>query len=278
MKKTTGRSRTPGKSRATGRPEPQRIQKLLATAGVGSRREIERLIEAGRIQVDGKPATPGQPVDGSERITVDGRPVRINPRPSAVKLIAYHKPVGEVSTRSDPEGRPTVFDNIPKLSGARWISVGRLDVNTAGLLLFTTDGQLAHALMHPSRGVEREYAVRVRGQPPAEDLALLTDGVELEDGPAAFDTLAYGGGDGVNHWYHVTLHEGRKREVRRIWEAIGCQVSRLLRVRYGPVRLSRSLARGRFKDVPVDEARALYESVDMPIPRLAVEDRKRRRG
>ncbi len=218
----------------------ERIQKVLARAGLGSRRQIEGWISEGRITVNGKRAGLGDKVGPKDRVELDGRLLSANAATDQPpKVLAYHKPAGEICTRSDPEGRPTVFQSLPRLKDARWISVGRLDFNTAGLLLFTNDGELAHALMHPSRQIEREYAVRVRGKASEEQLALLVKGVELEDGPAKFLKVSDAGGELSNHWYHVILTEGRNREVRRLWEAVGIEVSRLIRVRFGPCNLPR---------------------------------------
>ena len=242
----------------------EKLQKVLARAGHGSRREIEAIIEAGRVSVDGKIATLGDRVEivPGLKIRIDGHLISVKESAEQIcRVLAYYKPEGELCTRNDPEGRPTVFDRLPKLRGARWIAVGRLDVNTCGLLLFTTDGELANRLMHPSREVEREYAVRVFGQVDENKLRDLSRGVQLEDGPAAFKTIKFTGGEGINQWYNVTLTEGRNREVRRLWEAVGVQVSRLIRVRYGPFVLPPQLKRGRCRELNEAELKALFKAL-----------------
>lgn len=248
----------------------ERLQKVLARAGYGSRREIESWIAAGRISVDGEVAQLGQCVSGREDIRVDGRTIALAATidRQTQRTLLYHKPVGELTTRSDPEGRPTVFDHLPVIKTGRWISVGRLDLNTAGLLLLTTDGELANRLMHPSYEIDREYAVRVLGPVEAPVFERLLKGVELEDGRAAFATIDDAGGRGANHWYHVTLKEGRNREVRRLWESQGMTVSRLIRVRFGPVSLPRGLRPGKYRELPRPDVNALYRSVDLKPPRM----------
>lgn len=249
----------------------EKLQKVLARAGLGSRRQLEQWIRDGRVSVDGKVAQLGDRVGDQEVVRVDGRTIgRAALQGPQRRVIVYHKPIGEVSTRIDPEKRPTIFQALPKLHHGRWVAVGRLDVNTCGLILLTTDGELANRLMHPSSTVEREYAVRVFGEISPEVLQQLREGVELEDGPARFDSLVDAGGEGSNHWYHVTLHEGRNREVRRLWEHVGVTVSRLIRVRYGPIPLSRRLRPGRWEDLDENGVQALLQLVGMaPAPRKA---------
>lgn len=222
----------------------ERLQKLLAGAGHGSRRGIEEWIRAGRVTINDRVAVLGDRATPADRICLDGRPLDLGGAREEVEVLLYHKPVGEVTTRSDPEGRPTVFDHLPEPGSGRWIVVGRLDVNTSGLLLFTNDGDLAHRLMHPSSEIPREYLVRLRGTPTAEALEALRTGVVLEDGPAKFDSLEVRPGEGSHGWYQVSLHEGRNREVRRLFEHVGCEVSRLIRIRYGNVELPRDLRAG----------------------------------
>lgn len=243
----------------------ERLQKVLAQIGLGSRRQVEEWIRQGRISVNGATAELGVKVGPRDRILVDGKPVRLPQAAEKIsgRVVLYHKPVGELTTRSDPEGRPTVFENLPVLKDARWIAVGRLDLNTSGLLLLTTDGELANALMHPSREIEREYAVRVFGEVDHEHIRQLKKGVELEDGPARFQRIRDAGGTGQNHWYHVVIREGRNREVRRLWEHVGYKVSRLMRIRFGPVNLPRTLKAGEIVELKAPAINRLREAAGL---------------
>jgi 23S rRNA pseudouridine2605 synthase len=244
-----------------------RLQKLLAASGLGSRRTVEEWIRAGRITVAGRVAQLGDRAGPSDEVRLDGRKLELSSEDLAAReVLLYYKPMGEVTTRSDPQGRPTVFERLPKPKAGRWISVGRLDVNTSGLLLLTTDGALAHRLMHPSGEVEREYLVRLRGRPEAAVLRQLLAGVQLEDGPARFDKIAEvpaeEGFPGSHSAFRVVLHEGRNREVRRLWNAVGFEVSRLLRIRYGPIELPRDLRPGQTRRADVAQIEGLY----LPTP------------
>ena len=246
----------------------ERLQKVLARAGLGSRRQIEDWIRDGRVQVNGQPARLGQKVSGRERIAVDGKKIHLKSGEQVVAAtILYHKPAGEICSRDDPDGRPSVFSALPRLPGGRWISVGRLDFNTSGLLLFTTDGELAHRLMHPAQEIEREYAVRLLGTVDLPMLERLIQGVELEDGVARFSAIEESGGSGANRWYHVIIKEGRNREVRRLWESQGVKVSRLTRVRYGPVILERKLRPGKYRSLTFAEQKALYQAAGLKPPK-----------
>ncbi len=239
-------------------PETPKLHKVLAQAGLGSRLEMEQLIMEGRISVNNEPAHVGQRIQFGDSIKVNGKPIRVRIRTAATaRVIAYHKPVGEVVTHDDPQNRPTVFRKLPRLQQGKWQSVGRLDLNTEGLLLFTSSGELANKLMHPRFGLEREYAVRVLGALSNEERQRLQDGVELDDGRASFGTIEEGGGEGSNVWYRVTINEGRNREVRRLFEAVGHAVSRLIRIRYGAMVLPRGLKRGAFMELDERDISAL---------------------
>jgi len=227
----------------------ERVQKVLARLGVGSRRQIEDWMRQGRVRINDAPAKLGDTLALTDTVTVDGRRIDLDRASSACRVLMYNKPEGEVCTRSDPQGRPSIFRRFPSLPNGRWVAVGRLDINTTGLILLTTDGDLANRLMHPSRAIEREYVVRVRGEVDAEVLDRLQRGIELDDGPAAFSKVYDIGGRGTNRWFGVILREGRKREVRRLWEAAGLQVSRLKRVRFGPISLPAHLRQGQFLDL-----------------------------
>ena len=247
------------------RPAGEKLQKVLARLGLASRREIETWIAEGRVKVNGAAATLGQRVDANDAIALDGRLLKREEITGSVRrVLIYNKPDGEICTRDDPEGRPTVFDRLPRPKEGRWINIGRLDINTTGLLLFTTDGELANRLMHPSYQMDREYAVRVRGEVTEEMLENLKTGVMLEDGPAKFtDIKEAPGGEGFNHWYHCVVMEGRNREVRRLWESQGLVVSRLKRVRFGPVFLTSELTMGRWREMDQREVDILSAEVGL---------------
>ncbi|KLN64761.1 23S rRNA pseudouridine(2605) synthase RluB [Vibrio sp. VPAP30] len=243
----------------------EKLQKVLARAGHGSRRELEALIKAGRVSVNGIVAKLGERLEDENAVVrIDGHTVSAKAQEEVIcRVLAYYKPEGELCTRHDPEGRRTVFDRLPKIRGSRWISVGRLDANTSGLLLFTTDGELANRLMHPSRQVEREYLVRVFGEVNEQKVKNLVRGVELEDGMARFEDVVYAGGDGMNHTFYVAINEGRNREVRRLWESQDTTVSRLKRVRYGDIYLDKKLPRGGWMELDLKEVNYLRELVEL---------------
>lgn len=252
--------------------ETPKLHKVLAQAGMGSRLEMEQLILEGRITVNNEPAHIGQRVQFGDHVKVNGKPIRIRIDPPPARVIAYHKPIGEVVTHDDPQNRPTVFRRLPKLYQGKWQSVGRLDLNTEGLLLFTSSGELANNLMHPRFGLEREYAVRVLGALNKEEKQRLLDGVKLDDGMAQFGSIEEGGGEGSNCWYRVTISEGRNREVRRMFEAVGHAVSRLIRIRYGAMMLPRGLKRGAWMELDEGDIKALMKVVSTRAPREAGEE------
>ena len=244
----------------------QRLHKLLALAGLGSRRDMETLIAAGRVTVNGVVAVLGAGVTEYDAVKIDGRVIHLNFEPELPQVLIYHKPEGEIVSQDDPEGRSTVFEKLPKVKHGKWIAIGRLDMNTSGLLIFTTSGELANRFMHPRYEVEREYAVRIFGELTDEQMAQLTAGIELEDGPANFDSIRPQGGEGANHWYQVVLREGRNREVRRLFEAFQLPVSRLMRVRFGSINLPPRVKRGQLLKLDQKEVVKLLELVDLPVP------------
>lgn len=260
----------PGKRVLRPEPEAPKLHKVLAQAGIGSRREMEQLIQDGQVSVNGEAAHIGMRIAQGDQIRIAGRPIKVRIAPPPARVLAYHKEVGEVVTHHDPEGRPTVFRRLPRLHTGKWLSVGRLDINTEGLLLFTNSGDLANQLMHPRFGVEREYAVRVLGSLATEQRARLLDGVDIEGQKAAFKSIEDGGGEGVNRWYRVVITEGRNREVRKLFDKVGLAVSRLIRIRYGTVVLPRGLKRGAWVELDDQDVRA--------IRMLASPDQSSRRG
>ena len=254
----------PNTKRDPGEAPPERLQKVMAAAGLGSRRALEKLIGLGEVLVDGEPAETGRSVGPGNVIAFRGRRWVVVNKPVRHRTLIYNKPEGEVTTRSDPEGRPTVFDRMPRLKNARWVAIGRLDINTTGLLILTTDGELANTMMHPSSNVDREYACRIFGEVREEQLERLKSGVELEDGPASFSDIQPAGGSGENRWFHVTIMEGRNREVRRLWESQGLKVSRLKRVRYGAAFLPKRLRMGQWSELTPRDHAILREDVGLP--------------
>jgi 23S rRNA pseudouridine2605 synthase len=257
-------------------PESPKLHKVLAQAGLGSRLEMEQLIMEGRISVNNEPAHIGQRIQFGDQIKVNGKPIRVRIAPPPARVIAYHKPAGEVVTHDDPQNRPTVFRKLPRLQQGKWQSVGRLDLNTEGLLLFTSSGELANRLMHPRFGLEREYAVRVLGALTNEEKQRLLEGVQLEDGRGQFGSIEEGGGEGSNVWYRVTINEGRNREVRRLFEAVGHAVSRLIRIRYGAMVLPRGLKRGAWMELDERDINALTRAAG--APELGRQENRREHG
>lgn len=255
----------------------EKLQKVLARAGLGSRRTMEQWISDGRIKVNGNRASLGDRVGMHDKIAVDERPLARGPGKQPGRVLLYNKPSGEICSRKDPEGRPTVFDKLPVLRQQRWISVGRLDINSSGLLLFTTDGELANTLMHPSTGIDREYAVRVQGEVDEEMLQRLRAGVQLDDAMARFTDIEAGRGRGSNRWFYVVVMEGRNREVRRLWESQGVQVNRLKRVRFGDVFIPSKTKVGQFYELSSAEVSELYQRAGMAAPRPQRKQRKAHR-
>lgn len=256
----------------------EKLHKVLARSGVGSRREMERWISAGRVAVNGQVATLGDRISESDTVKVDGEDVNlIFDRQAQRRVLVYNKPVGEICTRHDPEGRPTVFRHLPPLKEGRWIAIGRLDINTSGLLLFTTDGELANALMHPSAQIDREYAVRVLGNVDDGMLERLKKGVLLEDGMARFTDVQFFDGEGANKWFHCVVMEGRNREVRRLWESQEVQVNRLKRVRFGPIFLPSEVKSGMWKEMPVKEVNSLSKMLELKpksAPKISIAEKE----
>ena len=254
----------------------ERLQKVLANLGFGSRREIEGWISEGRIKVNGEVAELGCQIDGTESVHLDDRRISIDKSEQERRVLIYYKPVGEITTRHDPEGRPTIFESLPSIRDGRWITVGRLDINTQGLLLVTNDGELAHRLMHPSHELEREYAVRVIGEFTDEMADNMRNGIEFEDGVSKFEEILWSGGTGANFWYHVTVKGGKNREVRRLWESQGLMVSRLIRIRYGNVELPPGLREGQFIDIDPEVLKELVESVGLEHQHVVLDEKQER--
>lgn len=261
-------SRTPRPTRADANLPPQRLHKLLALAGLGSRRDMEELIASGRITINGQVAQVGAGVTPADVVRLDKRTLHLPFEAELPRVLVYHKPEGEIVSQDDPEKRATVFDKLPRMRGGRWVAIGRLDINTSGLLIFTTSGELANHFMHPRYEVEREYAVRLMGELTEGQMLQLREGIELDDGVAQFDAIQDKGGEGANHWYQVILREGRNREVRRLFEAIGLMVSRLMRVRFGPINLPARVKRGQMLELPSKDVAALLEWAGLAVPRV----------
>lgn len=276
----TGSDVKPGKNRSklNVRLDPElapKLHKVLADSGMGSRREMEDLIMAGRVSVNGEPAHLGQRVLPTDQVRINGKPVQRRNKSKPPRVLIYHKPTGEIVSKEDPQGRPTVFARLPKVSNSKWLAIGRLDFNTEGLLVFTTSGELANRLMHPKYEVQREYAVRVLGQLEPEQIENLLQGVQLEDGPAQFQFVEPAGGEGANRWYRVGLKEGRNREVRRMFEACGLTVSRLIRVRFGDIVMPSTLKRGKWLEMDALEAMSYMQSLGLKVDDSAKESARK---
>lgn len=250
--------------------EPIRIHKFLAQNGFGSRREIEKAIIAKKIYVNKKLAVLGQLVNADDRIVIDGKPVRVNKISDLPRVIVYHKPEGELVTQNDPKDRPTVYANLPKIRQARWVSIGRLDFNTSGLLIFTSSGDLANKLMHPRFEVTREYSVRILGELSNEQISLLKSGIRLDDGPAKFESIQFEGGEGTNKWYKVAINEGRNREIRRIFEYFNLKVSRLIRISFGDIRLPSYLKRGSYEELSQKKVLQMLEDNQISVSKYKI--------
>jgi 23S rRNA pseudouridine2605 synthase len=258
-------------------PEPtQRLHKLMALAGLGSRRDMEEMIASGRVTINGETAKVGAGVTQYDIVRVDSRPLKLNFEPELPQVLIYHKPEGEIVSQDDPEGRASVFDKLPRIKQGKWIAIGRLDINTSGLLIFTNSGELANRFMHPRYEVEREYAVRIFGELTEGQMLTLTQGIELEDGPASFDSISPQGGEGANHWYQVIIREGRNREVRRLFEAFQLPVSRLMRVRFGPVNLPPRVKRGTMLKLEQKQVVDLLEWAGLEVPRTPMKQLSQR--
>ncbi len=254
----------------------QRLHKLMALAGLGSRRDMEEMIASGRVTINGETAKVGAGVTQHDVVRVDSRPLKLNFEPELPQVLIYHKPEGEIVSQDDPEGRASVFDKLPRIKQGKWIAIGRLDINTSGLLIFTNSGELANRFMHPRYEVEREYAVRIFGELTEGQMLTLTQGIELEDGPASFDSISPQGGEGANHWYQVIIREGRNREVRRLFEAFQLPVSRLMRVRFGPVNLPPRVKRGTMLKLEQKQVVDLLEWAGLEVPRTPMKQLSQR--
>ena len=266
-----------GDSNSGSPPEPtQRLHKLMALAGLGSRRDMEELVVSGRVTVNGEPAKQGQGVTQYDMVRLDNRHIKLPFEAELPQVLIYHKPEGEIVSQDDPEGRASVFDKLPRIKQGKWIAIGRLDMNTSGLLIFTNSGELANRFMHPRYEVEREYAVRIFGELTEGQMLTLTQGIELEDGPASFDSISPQGGEGANHWYQVIIREGRNREVRRLFEAFQLPVSRLMRVRFGPVNLPPRVKRGTMLKLEQKQVVDLLEWAGLEVPKTPMKQLSQR--